>query len=76
MCAKMRALFQLWREVHGQDLTEYALLVAVLALALVTAYQTLGCTVSCMFEEAAISIQKARGHIPPGQQKKCSRKCT
>ncbi len=71
-----RALCQLWREVRGQNLTEYALLVAVLALALVSASQTLGCTVPCMFEEAAISIQKARGHIPPGQQKKCSRKCT
>jgi hypothetical protein len=31
-----RALFQLWREVRGQDLTEYALLVAMLALALVS----------------------------------------
>ena len=71
-----RAPFKLWREVRGQNLTEYALLVAVLALALVSASQTLGCTVSCMFEEAANSIQKARGHIPPGQQKKCTKKCT
>jgi len=71
-----RALFRLWREVRGQNLTEYALLVAVLALALVSASQTLGCTVGCVFEQAADSIEKARGKIPPGQQKKCTKKCT
>ncbi len=71
-----RALFRLWREVRGQDLTEYALLVMLLALGLVSASQTLGCTVSCMFEQAGISIEKARDKIPPGQEKKCTRACT
>lgn len=65
----------LWREVRGQNLTEYALIVALLALACVSASQKLGCNIACAFEEAAISIEKARGKIPPGQQKKCTRTC-
>ncbi len=73
--ALYRFLYRLWRETRGQNLTEYALLVAMVALSLVSASQKLGCTVGCMLEEASISIDKARGHIPPGQQKKCSKTC-
>lgn len=63
--------YRLWREVSGQNLTEYALILALLALAAVAWVPKLGCELGCVYKQASISIEKARGNIPPGQQKKC-----
>lgn len=50
----MRELIRrLWREEQGQDLTEYALLMVLVALAALTSMKTLANTVSNVFSNAA-----------------------
>ncbi|MGA2991561.1 MAG: Flp family type IVb pilin [Candidatus Korobacteraceae bacterium] len=43
---------RLWKEEEGQDLTEYALLLVLLALVAVGAVQKLGTTVNAIFSNA------------------------
>ena len=71
-----RLLRGLWQDSRGQDLVEYGLLVTLIALGLTAAVDKFGCHLSCILEEAAVSIEKARGIIPPGQEKKCTRTCS
>ena len=71
-----RILSRLLREMYGQDLAEYALLLLMVSLAAVAAIPKLACAVGCIYEEAALSIEKGRDDIPPGQEKKCVKKCT
>jgi pilus assembly protein Flp/PilA len=49
-------LKRLWREEEGQDLTEYALLLVLIALAAVTTVTTLGNAVKDVFSNAAVSL--------------------
>ena len=70
-----RFLSSLWRDIRGQDLTEYALLLVLLSLGAVSTMPKLACEVACVFELTADAIEKARQRIPPGQQMKCSRQC-
>lgn len=49
-------LKRLWREEEGQDLTEYALLLVLIALATVTTVTTLGKAVSDVFSNAALNL--------------------
>ena len=46
-------LKQLWNGTEGQDLTEYALLVVLIALAAIAAMTTLGSAISNVFSNAA-----------------------
>ncbi len=71
-----RILPRLLREMHGQDLAEHALLLLMVSLAAVAAIPKLACAIGCIYEEVAISLDKARDVIPPGQEKKCVKKCT
>jgi Flp pilus assembly pilin Flp len=71
-----KGLSRLLREMHGQDVAEYALLLLMVSLASVAAIPKLACAVGCVYEEAAITIEKGRDGIPPGQEKKCMNKCT
>ena len=45
------------REEEGQDLVEYALLLAFLALAAITALPTLGDTVNNLFSQSASTLE-------------------
>ena len=47
---------KLWKEEEGQDLTEYALLVVLVALAAIVAMGTLGNTISKVFSNAAVNL--------------------
>jgi pilus assembly protein Flp/PilA len=49
-------LMKLWREEEGQDLTEYALLVVLVALAAITAMTGLGTAISKVFSNAAVNL--------------------
>jgi pilus assembly protein Flp/PilA len=49
-------LKRLWKEDEGQDLTEYALLVVLIALAAVAAMNTLATAISSMFTSIATNI--------------------
>ena len=72
----MRGLLnRLIRETSGQDLVEVALLLVFLSLAAIVSIQELACNVNCVFEDAGNFVEQAVGKIPPGQQKKCSKKC-
>jgi pilus assembly protein Flp/PilA len=53
----MKNLFvRLWREEEGQDLTEYALLVVLLALAAVAGIKGLATAISSTFSNAAANL--------------------
>lgn len=49
-------LKRLWQEVDGQDLTEYALLLVLIALAAVTAMKGLATAISSTFASIATNL--------------------
>jgi pilus assembly protein Flp/PilA len=51
----------LWQEQSGQDLTEYALLLALLALGAISSMRTLANMINDMFATAASNIVNATG---------------
>jgi pilus assembly protein Flp/PilA len=54
----MKNLFlRLWRDEEGQDLTEYALLLVLLALAAVTALGDLANAINGVFSDAAEGLE-------------------
>ena len=52
-------LKRLWKDEKGQDLTEYALLLALLALGAITSVGTLARTINNVFASATTSVQSA-----------------
>ena len=50
---------RLWKEEEGQDLTEYALLLVLIALVAIVSMKTLGQTVSNVFSNAAANLSTA-----------------
>lgn len=54
-----RVIARLWREEEGQDLTEYILLVVLIALTTVTAMGTLANGVKTNFSTAAANIRSS-----------------
>jgi pilus assembly protein Flp/PilA len=56
----MKDLFKrLWREENGQDLTEYALLIVLIAMALVASIQPFASAISSVFSNAAANLAGA-----------------
>jgi Flp pilus assembly pilin Flp len=51
----------LWREQNGQDLTEYALLLGLLALGAIASIGTIAKTINNVFANAASNIGTAAG---------------
>ncbi len=52
-------LKRLWKEEEGQDLTEYALLMVLIALVAIASMQTLGTTISNVFSNATTVLTSA-----------------
>ncbi len=52
-------LSRLWREDEGQDLTEYALLIVLIALALVGSIRPFASAISSVFANAALNLTTA-----------------
>jgi Flp pilus assembly pilin Flp len=52
---------RLWAEDNGQDLTEYALLLALLALGAIATVRSLATTVNNVFQNSASNIATAAG---------------
>jgi len=50
---------RLWKEEEGQDLTEYGLLLVLIALVAVAAMQTLGSAINNVFSNAASNLSAA-----------------
>jgi Flp pilus assembly pilin Flp len=68
----------LYADIRGQGIVEYALMLALVAFGAVAAEQVFACQVNCGYEMAANQLEHilAKGKkIPPGQAKKCSKKC-
>jgi pilus assembly protein Flp/PilA len=56
----MKDLFvRLWKEEDGQDLTEYALLLVLLALAATATLNTLATAIKAVFTNAATNLNTA-----------------
>jgi pilus assembly protein Flp/PilA len=52
-------LRRLWKEEDGQDLTEYALLIVLIALGAIVASKTLASTINAVFSQSASTLQSA-----------------
>jgi len=53
----MKQLFiRLWKDEAGQDLTEYALLIVLIALAAITAVKGLATAIATVFNNAATNL--------------------
>ena len=52
----MRMFRRLWKEEEGQDLTEYALLLVLLALAAIGTLSSLAVAINNVFAEASSSL--------------------
>jgi Flp pilus assembly pilin Flp len=52
-------LKQLWKEDQGQDLVEYSLLLALIALAAIASIGTISQSISDIFSSAAVNISSA-----------------
>jgi Flp pilus assembly pilin Flp len=57
----MRTLARLWREEEGQDLIEYVLLVALIALAGLASFPALGNSIASIFNNANSCLSSAAG---------------
>jgi Flp pilus assembly pilin Flp len=54
---QMKSLFlRLWKDESGQDLTEYALLLVLIALAAITAMQGLAVAIEKVYNQAATNL--------------------
>jgi pilus assembly protein Flp/PilA len=57
---KMKQLLRgLWRDEAGQDLTEYALLLVLIAMAAVASMNTLASTIKNVYSNAAANLSTA-----------------
>jgi Flp pilus assembly pilin Flp len=53
----MKTLFQLWRHDEGQDIAEYAVMLAVILILVVGTVRLIGSNANNVFSNAASSIQ-------------------
>lgn len=66
------------KDDRGQGLVEYALILALVVLVSIAALQVFACHVNCAYENVANKVEQIFTNgkkIPPGQAKKCSKKC-
>ena len=54
---RMRALLRLWTEDQGQDIAEYAVMLAVILVLVVGTIQLIGSNANTVFSNVASSIQ-------------------
>ncbi len=52
-------MVRLWKEEEGQDLTEYALLLVLIALAAIVVMSNLGSAVNVVFSKGASTLSSA-----------------
>ena len=52
-------LLKLWKDEEGQDLTEYALLLVLIALAAITVMSNLGSAINVVFSKGASTLASA-----------------
>jgi len=55
----MTYLKRLWKEEEGQDLTEYALLLTLIALAAIVSMKSLATAINAVFSNAASNLNTA-----------------
>jgi Flp pilus assembly pilin Flp len=53
----MKVLRELWREEHGQDIAEYAVMLAVILVVVIGTIRLIGTNASSTFSNVASSIQ-------------------
>jgi pilus assembly protein Flp/PilA len=56
---RINLLKRLWKEEEGQDLTEYGLLMVLIALVAVASMQVLGSAISNVFSNSASNLSAA-----------------
>jgi len=54
-----RHLMKLWKEEEGQDLTEYALLLVLIALAAIVVMSNLGSAINVVFSSGSSTLSSA-----------------
>ena len=70
---------RLLKDSRGQGVVEYLLLLALVAFGCVASLPGVACRLTCALENVGNQLERlvldADKKIPPGQAKKCSRKC-
>ena len=54
-----KLMIRLWKEEEGQDLTEYALLLVLIALAAITVMSNLGSAINQVFSSGSSTLNSA-----------------
>jgi len=54
-----KQLLRLWKDEEGQDLTEYALLLVLIALAAIAVMSNLGVAINTVFSQGASTLSSA-----------------
>jgi pilus assembly protein Flp/PilA len=54
-----KQLIRLWKDQEGQDLTEYALLLVLIALGAIVVMSTLGSQINIVFSSASSTLTSA-----------------
>ena len=54
-----KQLIRLWKEEEGQDLTEYALLLVLIALAAIAVMSNLGSAINTVFSSGSSTLSSA-----------------
>ena len=57
----MNKLLMLWNDESGQDLAEYAMMIGLVALAVVTAVAVLGTNVAVTFNDIGTNLESSPG---------------
>ena len=55
----MKHFVRLWKDEEGQDLTEYALLLVLIALAAITVMSSLGSSINVVFSSGSSTLSSA-----------------
>jgi Flp pilus assembly pilin Flp len=66
------------KDDRGQGLVEYALILALVVFASIAGLRVFACHINCAYENVGNKAEQIFTHgkkIPPGQEKKCSKKC-
>ena len=57
MCKPLTQLAQLWKDQEGQDIAEYAVMLAVILVIVVGTVRLIGSNANTVFSQAASTIQ-------------------
>ncbi len=71
----LQILRRSFRSTRGSDLVEYALILTLVSMLVTVSVVRYSCQLGCVIEQIGVAIEKERGHISPGQERRCTKPC-